>query len=228
MSEPAPSPELLRALGRLVRGLSALFWGLPAALIVCAGTAFAGWFESFGPLPPLASTSLLVYGLVELRHFQRQERVWHSALDRAQFLGVVMAGLSPFLFWWNRRPADPFFSGTTALLLVTSLIFLNHLNVVLRRLTAMLPDETLRAETRHFTLFNRVLLCIALALAVGIWCVRTSAIPLPFTVVAAVTRLGGPTPWLLLVFVLLPLAMTMALIWKTKEVILESIFGRAG
>jgi hypothetical protein len=29
----------------------------------------------------------------------------------------------------------------------------------------------------------------------------------------------------LIVFALLPLAMTMALIWKTKEVILESVFG---
>jgi len=29
----------------------------------------------------------------------------------------------------------------------------------------------------------------------------------------------------MIVLVLLPLAMTMALIWKTKEVILESVFG---
>jgi uncharacterized membrane protein len=32
----------------------------------------------------------------------------------------------------------------------------------------------------------------------------------------------------LIVLVLLPLAMTMALIWKTKEVILESVFGGGG
>jgi heme/copper-type cytochrome/quinol oxidase subunit 4 len=31
--------------------------------------------------------------------------------------------------------------------------------------------------------------------------------------------------WLLILFTLLPLAMTMALIWKTKEVILDSVFG---
>ena len=35
MPDPAPNVELLRSLGRLVRGLSALFWGLPLALIVC-------------------------------------------------------------------------------------------------------------------------------------------------------------------------------------------------
>ncbi len=31
--------------------------------------------------------------------------------------------------------------------------------------------------------------------------------------------------WGLIFFALLPLAMTMALIWKTKEVILDSVFG---
>jgi hypothetical protein len=31
--------------------------------------------------------------------------------------------------------------------------------------------------------------------------------------------------WFLILLVLLPLAMTMALLWKTKEVILESVFG---
>ena len=31
--------------------------------------------------------------------------------------------------------------------------------------------------------------------------------------------------WMLTLFGLLPLAMTMALIWKTKEVILDSVFG---
>ncbi len=33
---------------------------------------------------------------------------------------------------------------------------------------------------------------------------------------------------LLVFFILLPLAMTMALIWKTKEVILDAVFGARG
>ena len=33
---------------------------------------------------------------------------------------------------------------------------------------------------------------------------------------------------LLIFFILLPLAMTMALIWKTKEVILDAVFGERG
>ena len=51
MPDAAPNPELLHSLGRLVRGLSALFWGLPAALIICIGTASAGWFKVYNVVP---------------------------------------------------------------------------------------------------------------------------------------------------------------------------------
>src|SRR5262245_45057200 len=83
MSDPAPNPELLRSLGHLARGLSALFWGLPAALIICIGTASGGWFSGpFGVVAPFVTTGLLLFGLLELGAFQKQERPWHNALDR--------------------------------------------------------------------------------------------------------------------------------------------------
>src|SRR5947207_1029201 len=81
MLDPAPNAELMRSLGRLVRGLSALFWGLPAALLICFHTARAEVLQTFGVLPPLLITGLLAYGLKQLAAFQKQERVWQSALD---------------------------------------------------------------------------------------------------------------------------------------------------
>src|SRR5258705_9421374 len=88
MANP-PNAELLRSLSRLVRGLSALFWGLPVALIVCFGTASAGWFKPFWILPPMAVTGLLLFGLWQLGAFQKQERPWRNALDRARFFALV-------------------------------------------------------------------------------------------------------------------------------------------
>ena len=82
MAESAPNPELLNALGRLVRGLSALFWGLPIALVVCFQTAQDGWLRPLGIVPPIVVTGLLFYGLGLLSHFQRQERIWRNALER--------------------------------------------------------------------------------------------------------------------------------------------------
>src|SRR6267378_4001474 len=167
MPELAPKPELLRSLGRLARGLSALFWGLPLALIICVQTAKTEWLRSLSVIPPLVATGLLVYGLWLLGGFQKQERVWQNALDRALILGLINFGLSPFLYWWNRVPAKPFFFFMVLLLAFSGLMFLSALNFVLDRLGAMLPDEALRTETRQFTALNRNLILVTVLLALG-------------------------------------------------------------
>src|SRR5262245_13330545 len=110
MLDPASNPDLLHSLGRLVRGLSALFWGLPIALIVCIGTAKAGWFQVYGIFPPLVTTGLLLFGLWQLGPFQKQERPWRNALDRAKMLALINFGLSPFAFWWNQQPEPLLFN----------------------------------------------------------------------------------------------------------------------
>jgi hypothetical protein len=224
MPDPVPNPELLHSLGRLVRGLSALFWGLPAALIVCIGTAFAGWFNIFGIVPPLAATGLLVFGLWQLDAFQKQERPWRNALDRAKFFALINFGLSPFLFWWNHAPTIALFDISLRVLALSAWFFLFSLNTLLVRLGAMLPDETLRQETRQFTQLDRALLLILLLLiAVRSALVRFPQLPQQLGPALALWERGFL--WLLIIPALLPLAMTMALIWKTKEVILDSVFG---
>lgn len=223
MSETPPHPELLRALGKLVRGLSALFWGLPAALIICVGTAIGGWFRAFSIAPVLVTTGLLLYGLWQLGAFQKQERPWRLALDRARLIALINFGLSPFLYWWNKMPDNSFFGIVVGLLSVTGLLFLFNLNLVISRLGEMLPDETLRQETRQFTQLNRVLL-IALVLLVAVYVFLLQMPDLPGTLLIVLASLHRVSQSLLLLLVLLPLSMTMALLWKTKEVIMDSVF----
>lgn len=223
MADPASNAELLRSLGRLVRGLSALFWGLPITLIVCFHTAKAESLKSFGIVPPLVTTGLLAYGLWQLGDFQKQERVWRTALDRARFLSLFNLGLSPFLYWWNKIPANTFFMVMVLLMAISALFFLGCVNLVLRRLGAMLPDEALRLETRQFTTLNLNLLAATFLLAlayIGIGQFHT----LPFWLAAVLSVIEHGSFWFLIVLVLLPLAMTMALLWKTKEVILDNVF----
>ena|SRR5438477_2349210 len=224
MPDLAPNPELLGSLGRLVRGLSALFWGLPAALVVCVQTAKGEWFEKLGVAPPVAATVLLFYGLGLLGHFQKQERIWRTALDRARVFALINIGFSPFLYWWNRMPSHPFYNSMIELLMLSSLMFLFALNPVLWRLAAMLPDETLRLETRLFTTVNRYLILITVALLMSYF-VLARVQQLPPLVIKLLFSLEKTGVWLMLLLVLLPVAMTMALIWKIKEVILVSIFG---
>jgi hypothetical protein len=240
LTSSPPAPELLGALGRLARGLSVLFWGLPIALVVCVQSAKGDWFRPLGVVAPLVATSLLFYGLHLLGAFQPQERVWREALERAKVLALINVGASPFLYWWSRVPTHPFLNTVIELLMLTGLAFLILLNPMLVRLTSMLPDETLRTETRLFTALNRNLLLGVLLLmtaylvatridpalpdALMRWLIKVSPLPHQLnTLFYFVDRAGH---WLVLFVVLFPLAMTMALIWKIKELILTSVFGR--
>ena len=227
MSEPASKTELLRRLGKVVRGLSALFWGLPLTLLVYMLTARTDLFSlgHFAILPPVLVSALLLYGLSQISQFQQQERIWHSTVERARLFGIVNLGLSPFLYWWHRLPYIQLYFAAVLLLAVSSLTFLFILNRVLERLAAMLPDETLRLETKLFTTFNRrVLLAIPALLALYIALYFIS--PLPEFVKIILNRVDQTDSqglWLIIFLILMPLAMTMALIWKIKEVVFTSI-----
>jgi hypothetical protein len=157
--------------------------------------------------------------------FQKQERPWLNALDRAKLLGLVNLALSPFLFWFSRMPGQPFFQAAIFVLVLSAILFLFNLNVVLKQLGAMLPDETLRQETRQFTLLNRwLLVCWLVFVAASI------AVPQIFNLSAQFSPkilfwLHHAEVAVLLFLGLAPLAVTMALIWKTKETILDGVFG---
>jgi len=237
--ESGANPELLSSLGRLVRGLSALFWGLPIALVVCVQTAKGDWLRAFGIFPALITTGLLYYGLALLGNFQRQERVWRQSLDQAKSLAMVNIGLSPFLYFWNRLPGNSYFEQVAHLNVISGLLFLLWLNPVLFRLVSMLPDENLRVETRLFTGLSRSLLLVTVALMASYF-VLTQYFPQLFQRGLDLILQFNPFPdragsimelldrggsWLLLFLILLPVAMTMALTWKIKEVILSSVFG---
>jgi len=227
MPDPAPNPELLRSLGHLLRGLSVLFWGLPLALVVCVQSSQADYLRTFGVVPPVLATAVLVYGLVLLGRFRKEETVWLVALERAKIFAVVNLGLSPFLFWGSRLPSNDFYLSITQLMAVTGLLFLLALNPVLQRLTAMLPDESLRHETLVFTRMSTVLLVVDLGLVVS-----------HFLSLRLKWRLELGTHWQFLLeqagqwgawfLILLTVAMAMGLIWKTKEVIFQSVFGGKG
>jgi hypothetical protein len=145
-------------------------------------------------------------------------------LGQAKLLGLVNVGLSPFLYWHNRMPRESFFTAAVFMLVLSAVLCLFNLNVVLKRLAAMLPDKTLCHETFPFTALNRRLLVLLLLLDVAyMLSLHVSQTPLAFGIpVIWLNRLGL---WLLTFFALLPLAMTIVLISKTKETILDSVFG---
>lgn len=221
--DAAAGTRMIQSLGRVVRGLSALFWGLPLALLVCARTSVQDFMRPLGMLPAVLVMGLLLHGLVQLGHFQPQERVWIHAVDRAKFVAWINLGLAPFLHWWNLMPQVAYYAYAVLLLVLSGLLFLMNLNLLLERLAAMLPDETLRGETVFFTRINRALLLGLLTLMVLYTATsQPSLLPPAFAHVRFV--LEASREWIVITFILLPVALTMTLLWKTKETILTSIF----
>jgi hypothetical protein len=222
----AAKADLMRALGRLVRGLSTLFWGIPLVLAADVQTARTDWLDSLGALsfaPAFVLSAWLWHGLRQLRDFQRQERIWQQALHRAELFAIVNTGLAPFLFWWHRFPFVPFYFVCVNFLSVSGYLFLMQLNQVLRRLAAMLPDEMLRTESRTFAAMNTWMLSAALG-GLSVYLVLTGFHGTARLIGRHFVDLQAIGEWLVLFLTLMPAAVTLALLWKIKEAIFTSFF----
>lgn len=216
------------SLRNLVHGLSLLFWGLPLALLACVQGAVTDWLRPLAPFLPVLTTALLLLALHQMSRFQPQERIWQNALDRAKLLAVVNIGLAPFLYWWRSVPEEPTFYWSVALLSLSGLVFLCNVNLVLQRLAAMLPDEILRSDTRFLTLLNLGLTILVLvALGTYYLCSKLAEHRPPPNAFLAITQFFYESRrWLFLFLVLLPIAITMSLLWKTKETVMNSVFSQ--
>jgi hypothetical protein len=235
------------SLGCAARGLSALFWGLPLALLACVKTALGDGWRAFGSwgapavrgagwpgllldtlqacLPAGAAVWLLLHGLGLLGRFQRQERVWAAAVDRAKVMGGLVLALVPFAHWWSLRPTEPLFMESMALLVFGGIALMLALNRVLLRLAAMLPDVVLRSDTALFSRVNACLIGLLAALmALEAFAMRRPG-TLPAYLEALLMELGESRNWLFVMLALVPLALTMTLLWKAKESIHERVFG---
>lgn len=223
---------MIKGLGSVVRGLSLLVWSLPSGLAIIVWTVsridmsmptpFANLLISMGVVPGLLVTIFLWLGVWQVGRFQPDLPAWQRAMDRARGLGLLLIGFSPFIFWWSRRPEILYFKLSAAALILFGLLFLAQLNAVLRRLTAMLPDQALREETVSMARLNYGILAALCALHLiffavdrGTFASFTAWFPRPYL---DFVRLA------LLLFMVIPVAITIAVMWKIKETILESVF----
>lgn len=209
----------------VLRGLSAIFWGLPVALLAVARHFLVLWPTIYDlVLPPLAA-GIVLYGVGRLHRLHPRERIWQRAILETETLALIATGLAPFLFLWNRVPEEAFFARAVGLMLAVSLGLLVSLTRTLSRLAALLPDEPTRADARLFHGITRylvlVLFGVVAAVAVREW-------PSSLTRLLALPRepVGFARQALLLLLTLIPVAMAMAVTWKLKEVVLGILIGR--
>ncbi|MFT4691064.1 MAG: hypothetical protein ACKVHO_18005 [Verrucomicrobiia bacterium] len=221
---PPDQANLMASLRRLVRGLSALFWGVPIALLVCVQSSVTDWLRPLGLIPPVLATGLVLFGVLESRFFRPNERIWQSALNRTRIFATLNFGLSPFVFFWNRFPHEEYYRHTMIVLVVSTVLFIYNLNLCLRYLSRMLPDQTLREDTELFTGMN-IALIVTLLLFTALFRSLQDVATLPMMVIQALDVIDRSSRWSSIFLILLPIAMTMSLIWKIKETVMSGIFG---
>ena len=136
---------------------------------------------------------------------------------------MINLGLAPFLYWGKVLPGIGHYQLATWVMAVSGLLFLALLNQALQRLTAMLPDEPLRLEAGFFTSLNLYLLLGVLFL-LSLWLVLLRIKPLPDVLQPVLALFSVVGLMVLLLLVLLPLALTITLLWRIKETILTSVF----
>jgi len=176
-----------------------------------------------GMLLPSVAFGMLWYGLRLFVVFQPQERIWQNALFQAKLWGLINLGLSPFLHWHHRAPDEIYFGIAVWLLAIAFVFYLMALNKVLARLSAMLPDETLRVESQLFSKMNRSLLSV-IPMGVAFMLLLPLINNPPVFMLGILEFILAWRPLLFIAFVLIPLSMSMSLLWKTKESINASVF----
>ncbi len=210
----------------VMRSLSALFWGLPLTLLAFARHFLMVIPSAYDAILPPVGTVLLVFGLLRIGRFQRQERVWQEALFSSQVLGVLLLGLSPFLYMWSRVPSEPLFARAVGVLLVGSLVFLVSVSLTLARLAAMLPDAAAHSDARLFHTLTGYLASTVGAITAGLYW-RLEPPTLSDFLALPQQPVAHGLQAFVLVLVLVPVAMSMALTWKLKEVALGVLADRS-
>ena len=178
-----PSTELRP----LLRGLNALLVGLPLALLVCVPGAVGDWIRLFvivmlegnelpgmwllALLPSIVAIGLLVVAVWQFERFRPDGKEWQADLYHSRLFVLVCLGLAPFLQWAEVKPGVPpggefVFRLNVILFTFAAFVFLLHLNLLLRRLATLLPNEVLRADTRIFAKLNPILLLLVLGVGV--------------------------------------------------------------
>lgn len=208
----------------VMRSLSALFWGVPLTLLAFARHFLAVIPSAYDAMLPLLGTGLLVFGLSRIGRFHRQERVWQQSVFTSQMLGLILFGLSPFLYLWSRIPVEPLFARGVAVLLVAAVAFLVAFTNTLYRLAAMLPDAPTHADARLFHTLTGYVASTVGATTTGLYW-RLAPPTLSDFLALPQQPVAHGLQAFLLILMLVPVAMAMAVTWKLKEVTLSLLAG---
>jgi len=214
--QPRPDGSLSNLqLLRLVRGASRVYWGIVLALILGTQLVKVELLEAMRIPPYIVGLLLTYWGILLLYGAGPITSHWSKMSKACCFLGLILLYFTPFLYWWEQAPEEIYYA-------VNAFLFWSCTIFILVLLNQMASELALRTKDKLF----------ALEAHLSVWAVVLMlGIPLLLTVIYAfyfglrhqtspfahLKVLIQGSPGHMSIIVLLPFALTIINLWKTKQ-----------
>ena len=232
-----PPPNLSGfELVRLYQGFSCVFWGLPVGLLFCVQllvldvvVADPGIRTSLSHLYFclfLAVLALVSFGALKLVGVQVIGDLWRRRARICLLSSLLSLYFSPFLYWWRARPEETLYTLNLFCLIISVIAFLVSLNFLSMELGRFLSDHSLRKESKLFLGLNALVLAVPSSGAFAWAAIRsrrldsTQSLGLEFL---GLFRLYYTWRLALFIILFLPISLTLANLWRVKEILLEEL-----
>jgi len=234
--EPAsPEPGGLPAswiaaldLVRLVQGLYFIFWGLLVAVLVGGQIVIMLWLRTFAEIflgIGLLAVLLGTWRLQQVRFHHVQPAAlagaWPRQARQMMGLAVLLVYFGVTFYMWRRLPLSLYLQVNAGAFVAVGMAYVIRLNRTVALVTAALGRGDLAQEARWFGVTGLLLLGLPFAgslLYMGVMAIRRDT-NLIFEFGTLLGRVSLP----IMLVLLLPLSLTLGLVWAAKDATLRKL-----
>lgn len=200
---------------RLSTGCRLMLWSFPLGIGAVAAMLRTDLLRVLH-LPLLAAAILICgWGAFVYHSTRPAHDVWHHRTSQSLLLITLALYFSPFLYWWTRNPGSYYFAINSLLFAMCISVFLLHMNTCSGFVAETLGDKLFLLETR---LCGWIILLLVAAYF---------TYTLIYLLIYQFTRGGTMFPYNIMrsgwVIMLVPFALTMGSLWKTRSHCLRAL-----
>ena len=212
---PAPALSPTDLLG-LAQGFSRILWSIPLGLFLFTGAMDFAVSLYFRLPSYIVAVLLFLWGLLRLRRVHSMSRQWTHYLHVAFLLVILLIYFSPFVYWWTHFPEGDHFVINLFGMLLAATWLLWSINRLAGEVASALQDRFFLIECRLSGWAVQALMSAPVFLYFVYATLYAGRADIPLHRTLEDLRYLPYIQWYF-ALVLLPLTLTIAIAWKTKE-----------